>query len=74
MIKRVNIESGATSIFNLDNRLVGEFTLLHTFGMAIVNDRRVYRGVTPISQIDPNQEAYQDVLVMTFNRKGQVSS
>jgi hypothetical protein len=72
MIKRVNIESGATSIFNLDNQLVGEFTILDTFDMAIVNDQKVYHGVTPIIQIDPDEEAYRDVLVMTFKKKGQV--
>jgi len=69
MIKRVNIESGATSIYNLDNRLLGEFTLLNTFDMAIVNDKKVYHGVTPITQLDPDEEAYRDVLVMTFRGK-----
>ena len=68
MIKRVNIESGATSIYNLDNQLVGEFTLLNTFDMAIVNDKKGYHGVTPITQLDPDEEAYRDVLVMTFKR------
>ena len=69
MIKRVNIESGATSIYSLENALLGEFTLLETFDMAIVNDRKVYHGVTPIIQLDPEQEAYRDVLVMTFKQK-----
>lgn len=66
MIKRVNIDSGATTIYNLENQLVGEFTLLNTFDMAIVNDHRVYHGVTPIKQLDKNQEAYRDVFVITF--------
>lgn len=69
MIKRVNIESGATSIYNQDNQLVGEFTLLETFDMAIVNDKKVYHGVTPVTQLDAGEEAYRDVLVMTFRRK-----
>ena len=69
MIKRVNIESGATTIYNLDNQLVGEFTLLETFDMVLVNDRRVYHGVTPISALDADQEAYRDVLVVTFKSK-----
>lgn len=69
MIKRVNIESGATRIFNQDNQLLGEFTLLNTFDMAIVNDKKVYHGVTPITQLDPDEEAYRDVLVITFRRK-----
>ena len=68
MIKRVNIESGATRIFNQDNQLLGEFTLLNTFDMAIVNDKKVYHGVTPITQLDPDEEAYRDVLVITFRR------
>jgi len=74
MIKRVNIESGATSIYNLDNHLVGEFTLLNTFDVAIVNDKKVYHGVTPITQLDPDEEAYRDVLVMTFKRKDKGDS
>ena len=69
MIKRVNIESGATTIYNLDNELVGEFTLLQTFDMVLVNDRKVYHGVTPITQLNPDEEAYRDVLVITFRQK-----
>ena len=68
MIKRVNIESGATTIFDLDNRLVGEFMLRETFDTVLVNDRRVYHGVTPITRIEANQEAYRDVLVITFKK------
>jgi hypothetical protein len=70
MINRVNIESGATTIYNLDNQLVGQFTLLETFDMAIVNDHRVYHGVTPITQQDAAQEAYRDVLVITYKKTG----
>jgi hypothetical protein len=66
MIKRVNIDSGATTIFDLDNKLAGEFMLRETFDMALVNDRRVYHGVTPITQLDPHAEAFRDVLVITF--------
>jgi len=66
MIKRVNIDSGATTIFDLDNQLVGEFMLREIFDMVLVNDRRVYHGVTPISPIDSRAEAFRDVLVITF--------
>ncbi|MCP4984371.1 MAG: 2OG-Fe dioxygenase family protein [Gammaproteobacteria bacterium] len=69
MIKRVNIDSGATTIFDLDNLLVGEFMLREAFDVALVNDRRVYHGVTPITQLDPLAEAYRDVLVITFKNK-----
>lgn len=66
MIRRSNIDSGATTIYDLENRLVGEFTLRDSFDMVLVNDRRVYHGVTPITQLDGDKEAYRDVLVITF--------
>ena len=66
MIKRVNIESGATTIYDLDNNLVGEFTLRRAFDMVLVNDRLLYHGVTPITQLEPDEEAFRDVLVITF--------
>lgn len=69
MIKRVNIDSGATTIHDLDHRLVGEFTLRQAFDMVVVNDRKLYHGVTPISQIDANEEAFRDVLVITFKTR-----
>jgi len=69
MIKRVNIDSGATTIYDLDNQLVGEFTLRESFDMVLVNDRKLYHGVTPITQLDADTEAFRDVLVITFKRK-----
>lgn len=68
MIRRVNIDSGATTIFNLDHQLLGEFMLRDTFDMVLVNDRRVYHGVTPITQLDSSLEAYRDVFVITFKK------
>ena len=69
MIKRVNIDSGATTIYDLDNQLVGEFTLRESFDMVLVNDRKLYHGVTPITQLDDDTEAFRDVLVITFKLK-----
>ena len=68
MINRINIKSGATTIYNLENELVGQFTLLETFDMAILNDHNVYHGVTPITQKITTQEAYRDVLVITYKK------
>jgi hypothetical protein len=72
MIKRVNIDSGATTIFDLDNSLLGEFTLREPFDMVLVNDRQVYHGVTPISPLDTNAEAFRDVFVITFKDRGNL--
>lgn len=73
MIKRVNIDSGATTIFDLEHNLVGEFMLRTGFDMVLVNDRKVYHGVTPITQIDPAAEAFRDVLVITFRAPDRVA-
>jgi len=72
MIKRTNIDSGATTIFDLDHNQVGEFMLREPFDMVLVNDRRVYHGVTPITQLDPGAEAYRDVLVITFRHRESI--
>ena len=69
MIKRVNIDSGATTIYDLDNQLVGEFTLRESLDMVLVNDRKLYHGVTPVTQLDADIEAFRDVLVITFKLK-----
>ena len=36
---------------------------------ALVDDSRVYHGVTPVEPVDPARPAYRDVLVVTFRRE-----
>jgi hypothetical protein len=70
MIDRVNIASGTTEIYaSSDRRLLGSFTLERAFDAALVEDARVFHGVTPVEPIDPSQPAHRDVLVVTFKRK-----
>jgi hypothetical protein len=66
LVKRHNIRSGTTTIADLDKRPLGSFTLTHPFDAAIVDDSRVYHGVTPIEPIVAGEPAYRDVLVVTF--------
>lgn len=66
MVQRRNIASGTTTICDLDRRELGSFTLTHPFDAAIVDDSRVYHGVTPVEPIDPAEPAWRDVLVVTF--------
>lgn len=66
MIQRRNIVSGTTTIADLDKRELGSFTLTDPFDAAIVDDSRVYHGVTPVEPIDPGEPAWRDVLVVTF--------
>lgn len=69
MIGRVNIASGTTSIHGLDRTLLGSFTLEAPMDAALVDDHRVFHGVTPVRPLDPEQPAHRDVLVVTFRRE-----
>jgi hypothetical protein len=68
LIRRQNIKSGTTTIADLGKRPLGSFTLTDPFDAALVDDARVYHGVTPIEPIDPAAPAWRDVLVVTFAR------
>jgi len=66
LIDRQNITSGVTDIHALGGRPLGHFTLTDPFDTALVDDRRVAHGVTPVEPIDPALPAHRDVLVVTF--------
>jgi len=74
MIDRHNIAQGETSIHSLDGQHLGSFTLAKPFDAAIVEDTRVFHGVTAVEPIDPSRPAARDVLVVTFrNRTANVA-
>ena len=66
LVARENIESGETSIHDLQKKLLGSFTLCSPLDAALVDDSRVYHGVTAVRPILPDRPAYRDVLVVTF--------
>ena len=68
LIDRQNIASGTTTIHAPDRRKLGSFTLTRPLDAALVDDARVFHGVTPVTPIDPDQPAHRDVLVVTFRR------
>lgn len=68
LVRRENIASGTTTIADLDKRSLGSFTLIEAMDAALVDDRRVYHGVTPVVPDDPSKPAFRDVLVVTFRR------
>jgi hypothetical protein len=69
MVRRENIKSGETTIYDLAKRPLGSFTLIRPLDAALVDDSRVYHGVTPVEPLDPARPAYRDVLVVTFRRE-----
>jgi hypothetical protein len=68
LIARHNIAKGTTTIHAADGKLLGSFTLTEAFDSALVDDARVFHGVTPVEPLDPARPAYRDVLVVTFKR------
>ena len=68
LICRENIASGTTTIHGPDGRSLGSFTLTEPFDAVLVDDHRVYHGVTPVTPLDPALPACRDVLVVTFRR------
>lgn len=70
LVDRHNIERGTTTIHAADRRQLGSFTLAHRLDAALVDDHRVYHGVTAVVPADPAQPAHRDVLVVTFRRQG----
>ena len=69
MVRRENIKSGETTIYDLAKRPLGSFTLTRPLDAALVDDSRVYHGVTPVEPLDLGLPAYRDVLVVTFRRE-----
>jgi len=69
MVRRENVASGETTIYDLVRRPLGSFTLTAPLDSALVDDSRVYHGVTPVEPLDPGRPAYRDVLVVTFRRE-----
>jgi len=48
--------------------LIKGITLMQRGDLMLVNDQKIYHGVTPVTPTDPTQVAWRDVLVLTFHR------
>ena len=68
MVQRCNIDSGTTLIGTDARGFFSSFTLTEALDAALVDDQRVYHGVTPVEALDPLLPAFRDVLVVTFRR------
>ena len=69
LLNRQNIEGGVSYIYDNDRQEIAQCTLGISTDLLLVNDHKVYHGVTPIYPADPNQAAWRDVLVLTFHRQ-----
>ncbi|WP_268255942.1 2OG-Fe dioxygenase family protein [Streptomyces mashuensis] len=69
MVNRSNVLNGESTIYDLDKNPLEKFTLAEPLDMAIVNDERVFHGVSPIDQLEGDRPAVRDVLVVTYRHK-----
>lgn len=70
LIDRHNIASGTTTIHDGNGHELGQFTLTAPMDAALVDDSRVFHGVTAVTALDAGRPSYRDVLVVTFRRTG----
>ncbi len=68
LVGRENIQSGTTTIHDAEGTRLGEFTLTDPLDLALVDDRRVWHGVTAVEPLDAGAPAFRDVLVLTYLR------
>ena len=66
LVDRENIVSGTTTVYDSERRPLGSFTLTEPLDAALVDDRRVAHGVTPVAPLDRSRPGHRDVLVVTF--------
>jgi hypothetical protein len=70
LVARENVAQGETTIYETGGRPLGSFTLADPYDAALLDDRRVAHGVTPVEPLDPTRPAYRDVLIVTFRSRG----
>ena len=69
LVARENVREGETTILGSDRTTLGAFTLGNPLEAALVDDRRVFHGVTPVVPVDVAKPAFRDVLVVTFRHE-----
>jgi hypothetical protein len=67
LIGRQNVAGGTTAI-RIDGQSddAASFTLAEPLDSVLLDDHRVWHGVTPVVPLDPAREGHRDVLVLTF--------
>ena len=66
MVRRENVEGGLSTIADGGRRALETAALAEPLDASLVDDHRVFHGVSPISAVDPSRPAFRDVLVVTF--------
>jgi hypothetical protein len=68
MLARTNLAGGETLVTDDAGGELARFTLDGALDLAVMDDRRVMHGVTPVEPRDPALPSCRDVLVLTWKR------
>jgi hypothetical protein len=66
LIDRHNVAGGVTAVADADRRPLGSFTLTDPLDTVVLDDQRVWHGVTPVVPDHAGVPAHRDVLVLTY--------
>jgi hypothetical protein len=66
LVGRTNVAGGVTAVTDDGGRDLGTFTLETPLDTVLLDDHRVWHGVTPVHPLDDAAPAHRDVLVLTF--------
>ena len=66
LVGRHNVAGGVTAVTDGDRPRLGTFTLDTPLDTVLLDDHRVWHGVTPVHPVDDAAPAHRDVLVLTF--------
>jgi hypothetical protein len=69
LLARQNVIGGESQIFDNAMQPLEQSTLSQQGDLVLINDAKVYHGVTEIEPLDQSKPAYRDVLVLTFHHK-----
>ena len=67
VLKRENISGGVNHIYDDSKRLIFGSVLAEPGDAILLDDQKVWHGVSEIFPVDINKPAYRDVLVLTFH-------
>ncbi len=67
VLKRQNIKGGVNHIYDNNKRMVFGAILADAGDAILLDDSKVWHGVSEVYPIDSSKEAYRDVLVLTFH-------
>lgn len=69
LIDRQNVAGGVSYMYDNNRQPLEQHTMQNSGDLLLINDEKVYHGVTEIVPQDTKSTALRDVLVLTFHRQ-----